>query len=267
MLSFLKSKPPVKILLLDLVNCDTLIVTMWFGFVCLFSCFIVHFGFELPDFLGPLSFHIVTFFAIVLLIYLMVGSALQYLHLHFMTVTPFENVLDENALLVVRWLVFACAACVSIRRTTQDLPMAKSSIWPQLPNYNHQSLRHTMNTFFEVLLCVIAVCASACVIFKVLGQWHQKAHPWSSRLKINTVIKFYLLLIFLLVVGAAVSFYCGEPSSEVAVTVRLYISAPMICVFMPMFFVLSNRGISSLLEKRARKLAAHIGRPKVMPEP
>ncbi len=266
-LSFLTSKPPVKILLLDLVNCDTVRITMWLGSVYLLPYFIVHSGFKIPFFLGPLSLHIVTFLGIVLVIYLTAGSALQYLHLHFMTVTPFGNILDENALLFVRFIVLVCSIGVSIGRTVLDIPIMKSSLFPQLANYNHKSMRHTTNMFFGVWMCMTAACALACIIFKALGWWRRKAHPMTSRLKVNTVIKFYLLLTFLLVVGAAVGFFCGEPSREAAVTVRLYISTPMICIFMPMFFVLSNRGISSLLEKRTRMLVAYLVRPRVVPEP
>ena len=242
---------------------------MVYGCVYLLPLFIVNSGHTIPTFLGLLSFHVLTFLSPVLVIYLTTGSALHYAHLRLMTVTLFDGILDEHVIYALRLFILLGGTCISCGRTVLDPNFLKSLLSPQLKHFNHAAMMHTASMFFRVIVPMLAVCALASCTFKVLGQRLKRKRPAESPSspapQANTVIKCYFLVAVLVVLSIGALFISRSHKSETAVAIRLYISTPMFCILMPMFFILSNRSISGHMEKRAKILFSRLVPSRVGP--
>ncbi len=274
-MSFRLSKPPAKMLLLDLVNLEVLRANLAFGSVYAAPFLAVHSGFPVPDLLGPALLQVTPLFGSAMIILLAASAVLQYLHLRLRTASPFgASVMD--VVTGLRVLVVVANVAERAVRMCRSPELLRSTLDPWAKNYDGAAFSSMMRTYFAGLLLSFGACGSVTVVFKALS--YRQRRRWKLRpaaalegpppppqQQPRTVAKAYLLLLFLCLAGAGSAAYYRSLSSSssfgLSVLVRVYMSLPVTCVLLPSLFVLSaeRRGLAAHLKKVSGKWRKFMG--------
>ena len=283
-MSFRLSKPPGKMLLLDLVNLEVLRANLAFGSVYAAPFLAVHSGFPVPDLLGPALLQVTPLFGSAMIILLAASAVLQYLHLRLRTASPFgASVMDGAVVTGLRVLVVVANVAERAVRMCRSPELLRSTLDPWAKNYDRAAFSSMMRTYFAGLLLSFGARGSVTVVFKALS--HRQRRRWELRpaaaaaasvgvavagppppqQQPRTLAKAYLLLLFLCLAGAGSAAYYRSLSSSssfgLSVLVRVYLSLPVTCVLLPSLFVLSaeRRGLAAHLKKVSRKWRKFMG--------
>ena len=256
-LSYLRSKPPGKVLLLDLVNIDTTFLTLLTSSVIALVHLVVHAGIELPNFVAAFAAHAMFLSGLGLFVYLAIGSVLQYLHLRFKTVSLFGSLLDGKVMVCLRTFVVAVSFGANIGRLYSDPALLRSTLSPHALNFNESAFNNSMSSSFSYLGKVMIACVLTDVLFKFLSKCEKrKLAPKSLKSTGPTsgmIMKGYMLYSFLCVTGASFGILAGFLNNDFKVSLRAYLFIPVFCICLPMSFILSDKKIPEYLDRNMRR--------------
>ena len=168
-LSYLRSKHPLRLLLIDLVNLDFVRLVFLLGCVYLLCYFLVHSGILVPDTLAALLAVLSPLLGKLVLLYLAASSMIQYLHLKWRTASPFEVILDEHMSAGIRLLIALVAVGVTAVRLKNDPNLLENLLDPSRATYSTISFKHSSDVTYYTLGSLLGLTASATVVFRLLA--------------------------------------------------------------------------------------------------
>ncbi len=279
-LSYLRSKHPLRLLLIDLVNLDFVRLVFLLGCVYLLCYFLVHSGILVPDALAALLAVLSPLLGKLVLLYLAASSMIQYLHLKWRTASPFEVILDEHMAAGIRLLTALVAVGVTAVRLKNDPNLLENLLDPSRATYSTLSFKHSSDVTYYTLGSLLALTASATVVFrslahrqkreilKVVAKYQVAKEDLELKLEEeeegpvqncaipqlpSTLVRGYRLVALFCALAALFGILTAVSDKDPAGAVRLFLAVPVVCVFTPFCFVMSEKKMVDHLRKKGRE--------------
>ncbi len=291
LLNHFKSKPPVMVSLVDLVNGDVVRAAFLFGCGLLLPYFVANLGLRIL-YLPAIVISVFAPIAVqVVLVYLTVAAVVQSLLMRLRATSLNDSLSDEQACVAIRATVLLFSSTTNAVRVLTSAQhrdsVAESIVYPLVITPNTFDVSTIAETMVHTHSTIVLVCVITNVLLRGWMYWKKKTSlqedytvprhvstdgscpagplpPAPSSDGIYNQLGNYLaqyswtivIIVFVaLSIGImGVSLLQWEGQQSVAPLLRLFLAIPTVCLGMPLSLILSEKKLKQTVLKRAKSV-------------
>ena len=263
LLGYIRSKPPIMISLVDLVNADVVRANFFLGCNVLLPYMVASLGLRILYLPGAAITFFLPFSFTIVLVYLTVAAMVHFLLIHLCTTSLHDAFSDEQTRLAIRAIVLLFCTTANVVKILNNVEhrdsMAEAIVHPFAITPNTLDMGRLTKTAVRSLSILVLVCVANNILLRGWMYWKKKKTlqeapppPLSSAGPMSQYTWTVVIAVFVVFAMGilAVSLHRSEGQQSVAPLLRPFLGIPTICLGMPLSLILSEKKLKQTLFDR-----------------